>query len=155
MKFTKPSLIPQPFKAMTEQRPWGYYGLYSENEKCTSKILYIAPQQQLSMQYHFKRDQFYLILDDDFIIEYSTQPVPIQIINNINEEERFKQLEKFLEEHLIQHEAKDGDMFGFHRLVVHRAKYVGNKAFGKVLDIAFGYNDEEDIVRIQDNYGRS
>ena len=29
------------FKNIIVDRPWGYFGLYSDNEPCTSKILYL------------------------------------------------------------------------------------------------------------------
>lgn len=153
MRLFKDTMV-EPFKASVEHRPWGHYGLYSDNEKCTSKILYVKKGEKLSMQYHFKRDQFYLLLDDDFIIDYSDKPVPEKILNEPDEPKRFAALEKFLKDNLITVRASDGDMFGFHRNVVHRTTYLGDRKFGRVLDMAFGENDELDIVRIEDNYGR-
>jgi len=150
-----PYMIASPFMAHIERRPWGHYGLYSENEVCTCKILFIAKDEMLSMQYHFKRDQFYFVLDDNFIIQYSSIPVPKEILENQDEQQRFKDLELFLEDNLITHQANEGDMFGFHRQVVHRATYVGSNEYGKILDLAFGENDEDDIVRIADKYGRA
>lgn len=144
----------QPFKAYVVNRPWGHYGLYSDNELCTSKILYIKRNEMLSMQYHFKRSQFYLLLDDDFVIEYSNNPVPLEIINNPKEPERFEQLEDFLLNNLTITVGYENDMFGFHKLVVHRASYQGKRKYGRILDLAFGINDEEDIVRIKDAYNR-
>ena len=143
-----------PFKLGTEQRPWGYYGLYSNNEICTTKILYIKKDEMLSLQYHFKRDQFYLMLDDDFTVDYSKQPVPGDLINEPNEDWRINNFNKFLEEHLVSMEAYEGDMFGFNRKVIHRTAYHGSKEYGRVLDVAFGINDEEDIVRLRDKYNR-
>lgn len=153
MKINKDSSCP-PFKFSSVIRPWGCYGLYSENEKCTTKILYINKDQLLSMQYHFKRSQYYLVLDDGFIIEYSDEPVPKSILNNPKEPDRFHELEAFLKEHLISVQAKEGDMFGFLHFIVHRATYNGDRDVGRILDVAFGENDEEDIVRIKDAYGR-
>ena len=60
--------IQEPFMTVVEHRPWGYYGLYADNIKCTTKILYIRRSGSLSLQYHFRRDQEYLILDNDFTI---------------------------------------------------------------------------------------
>ena len=153
MRITSTKII-QPFKHETVERPWGFYGLYSDNEPCTSKILYIQPQETLSLQVHFKRDQFYLILDGPFLIHYSTKPIPQEIIENPNEPQRFKDTEDFLVAHLVSETANEDDMFGFHKLVVHRAQYLGNKKYGRILDIAFGHNDETDIVRLQDKYYR-
>lgn len=147
--------VVKPFIFSNVERPWGHYGLYSDNEPCTTKILYVIPKQSLSMQYHFKRDQFYLLLDDDFIVEYSNKPVPKEIVDEPNEDKRFQQLDEFLINNLITERGKQGDMFGFNRFVIHRVHYLGDKKFGRILDVAFGENDEEDIVRIKDRYGRS
>jgi len=143
-----------PFKSEVIHRPWGHFGLYADNVISTSKILYIKPQEKLSLQYHFQRAQFYLLLDDSFIIDYSIKPVPKTIIDNPNEAERIIQLEEFLKDNLVTVEANEGDEFGFHEFVVHRATYVGNRSYGRILDLAFGINDESDIFRIKDLYGR-
>lgn len=146
--------IVKPFRYSIVERPWGYYGVYSDNEPCTSKVLYIKSNELLSMQYHFKRDQFYLCLDSGFIIEYSKSRVPDSILEIKDDNLRSIKLEEFLEENLIQEVANEGDMFGFHRFVIHRAYYKGNRVYGRILDIAFGNNDENDIIRIKDKYGR-
>jgi len=144
----------KPFKSSQEQRPWGYYGLYADNEKSTAKILFVKKGEKLSMQYHFKRNQFYLLLDNDFIIDYSSKPVPVEILNEPDEPKRFAALEDFLKDNLITVRGFEHDMFGFHKHVVHRTTYLGDREFGRVLDMAFGENDELDIVRIRDDYGR-
>ncbi len=143
-----------PFRVFIEHRPWGFYGRYSDNELTTTKILYVKPNELLSMQYHFKRDQFYLILDDDFIVEYSSKPIPEEILNEPNEEKRFAEVETFLLDNLIVTPGFEGDKFGFERHVVHRVSYIGKREHGRVLDVAFGLNDETDIVRVRDSYGR-
>lgn len=153
MKLKEDEVV-KPFKHEIVKRPWGFYGVYADNEPNTTKILYIKKDQMLSMQYHFKRAQFYLALDDDFIIEYSSEPVPDSIINETDELKRFKELEDFLNEKLVTEIVKEGEMFGFKEKVVHRAIYKGSKEYGRCLDVAFGENDEEDIVRIRDKYKR-
>ena len=152
--------VVKPFKTLITNRPWGYYGLYADNEPSTTKILFIKQNESLSLQYHFKRCQLYMALDDDFIVQYSNKPVPKEILNMEDLDPKFELLNKFLEEHLITTRAKEGDLFGFHKFIVHRTTYVGTRKFGRVLDIALRLdegdeNDELDICRIQDNYGRS
>ena len=154
MRLTESSCV-KPFTIETVQRPWGYFGLYSNNEPCTCKILYIKKGESLSLQYHFKRDQFYMSLDDGFIVEYSSIPVPFDILNEPNDDIRIRGFSLFLEKNLLTFPADEGAMFGFHRYVVHRATYTGTRAYGRVLDLAFGVNDESDIIRLKDNYGRS
>ena len=155
MKLEKGNII-KPFCADTVTRPWGYYGLYADNIKSTTKILYIKKGELLSLQYHFRRDQQYVMLDGDFLIDYSDKQVPLSIINDKNEDRRIKNFEKFLNKNMISTKACEGDIFCFHRRVIHRATYNGNREYGRFLDIAFGTNMEEgDIIRIEDKYGRA
>lgn len=135
------------FDVHKEIRPWGNYILFSENEKCTTKILFVKRNECLSMQFHQKRDQMYFLLDP-FIIEYSTKPVPKEIINNK------KEILKFMDQFLTKETAKEGSIFKFKKRVIHRSIYVGKREYGRYLDISFGHNSEEDITRIVDKYGR-
>jgi hypothetical protein len=146
--------IIKPFCAEKVERPWGHYGLYADNIKNTTKILFIKKGELLSLQYHFRRDQYYLILDDGFIIDYSDKQIPTKMINDPNEDRRIKAFNKFLDETMITVRANEGDMFGFKRRTLHRAAYIGRKEHGRVLDIAMGCNDENDIVRLKDKYNR-
>jgi mannose-1-phosphate guanylyltransferase len=143
-----------PFKHSAVKRPWGYYELYADNEPCTTKILFIKQGETLSLQYHLKRAQFYKLLSDKFIIQYSTTPVPLEIANLPDDDKKFKALETFLENNLVTIEGGFGDMYGFHEYCIHRAKYVGTQEVGLILDVAFGINDERDICRIRDEYSR-
>ena len=136
------------FKNVIVNRPWGYFGLYSDNEKCTTKILYIKPGQCLSMQLHIKRAQFYLLLDDDFTVEYSTKPVPFEMFSDT------KEVVKWFDSHHEIYVGKAGSMFGFEKRTIHRIIYNGYNDYGRCLDLAFGENDEEDIIRLDDQYGR-
>jgi mannose-6-phosphate isomerase-like protein (cupin superfamily) len=144
-----------PFKYENVERPWGSYDLYADNVKCTTKILFVKKNEELSLQYHFKRHQFYYILDDNFIIHYSSIEVPKNLLNEIDDNIRTQKFKEFLKENLIEDRAREGDKFYFHSKVIHKATYVGNKEYGKILDIALGQeNDELDIVRVEDKYGR-
>ena len=147
MRITQEGIIGN-FKNINVARPWGYFGLYSDNEKCTTKILYIRSGQCLSMQLHIKRAQFYLLLDDDFTVEYSTKPVPPYMIGDIEE------IPKWFNSHHEIYEGKAGIMFGFEKRTIHRIIYNGRNEYGRCLDLAFGENDEEDIIRLDDQYGR-
>jgi mannose-6-phosphate isomerase-like protein (cupin superfamily) len=109
-------------------RPWGVYTNFCDNKLCTSKILLIDKGRGLSLQFHYKRDQLYILLDDGF---------------------------KITDGNTIYENEKAGSVFGFPRGHVHRAEYFGDKARGKILDLAFGENDEEDICRILDSFSRT
>jgi len=148
------NIIEKPFMSLIENRPWGYYGLYADNVQSTTKLLYIKKGESLSLQYHFQRDQLYALLDDDFIIEYSSIEVPDEILNLPVEDWRIHGFDAFLKNHLVTTPGSEGDLFGFKRKVLHRAAYHGSRKYGRILDVAMGFNDENDIVRIRDQYGR-
>ncbi|KKK91270.1 hypothetical protein LCGC14_2714640 [marine sediment metagenome] len=140
------------FKNIIVDRPWGYFGLYSDNEICTTKILYLKQGQSLSRQLHIKRSQFYLLLDGEFTLEYSDSQVPINKVGNIVMTKT--ELHNWYLKHNVMSDGFTGDMFGFEKRTVHRITYIGKKEYGRVLDLAFGENDENDIIRLDDEYGR-
>lgn len=108
----------------TEQRPWGRFEKYIENQTCTVKLLFINPGEELSLQYHKKRDEF------------------IKIIQG--------QVEVTLGEEIKQ--AQEDDEFFIPRETKHRLK-AGQKLV-KVLEISLGDFEEEDEVRLEDKYKR-
>ena len=56
-----------------EERPWGKFEKFIENEKCTVKILYLNPNSQTSLQYHDKRDEWWKIIKGSIIIYIDDQ----------------------------------------------------------------------------------
>jgi hypothetical protein len=154
MQLAKENTI-KPFQSSETKRPWGSFLLFADNKKCTVKILYIKKGEMLSLQYHFKRDQQYIILSNGFTVDYSNTPVSDKIINEPDEDLRVHLFNKFLNENMVTVQANENDIFGFKRKVIHRAMYNGDREYGLILDIAYGFNDEDDITRVDDKYGRS
>jgi mannose-6-phosphate isomerase-like protein (cupin superfamily) len=107
-----------------EKRPWGRFERYVDNKVCTVKLLFINPGEELSLQYHKKRDEF------------------IKIIQG--------QAEVTLDEEIT--EAKEDDEFFILRETKHRIK-AGKEAV-KVLEISFGEFKEGDEIRLEDKYNR-
>ena len=136
------------FKNIIEHRPWGYFGLYANNEPCTVKILYVKQGEALSLQVHRNRSQFYYCIDDGFFISYSSEQVPEEIMGDR------KALWEFTRAYIVIEHGGEGDMFGFRKRVIHQADYAGKREYGRIFEIAFGENDEKDIIRIEDKYGR-
>jgi len=48
-------------------RPWGNFKEFCKNKKCTVKILEVKSNKELSLQYHFKREEMWYFLDDGFV----------------------------------------------------------------------------------------
>jgi mannose-6-phosphate isomerase-like protein (cupin superfamily) len=105
-------------------RPWGKFEQFTHNQLTTVKIISVKPRQQLSLQYHRHRDEFWRILEGNPIVQIG------------NKEQK----------------AKEGDEFVIPIRAKHRITS-GSKSV-KFLEISFGKFDENDIVRLEDKYGR-
>ncbi len=108
-----------------EERPWGEFVKFTENTSSTVKILTVKPGEAFSLQYHHKRDEFWRIISGNGMI---------QIGNS-------------------KHEAKPGMDYFIPRETNHRIE--GGTEPLIILEIALDEFDENDVVRIEDRYGRS
>ncbi|MFT4343610.1 MAG: phosphomannose isomerase type II C-terminal cupin domain [Candidatus Woesearchaeota archaeon] len=108
----------------TEKRPWGKFEQFTHNEVSTVKIITVNADGELSIQYHHHRDEFWRVIEGTVKVRIG-------------------------EKWTI---AKKGDEFFIPRETVHAL--AGNKEEGKVLEISYGTFDEDDIVRLEDKYGR-
>ena len=111
-------------KRISDKRPWGGFEQFTLNEKSTVKILTIKPGQSPSVQKHKYRSEFWVMLDN---------PVKITLGNK-----KFK--------------TKKGDEIIIKKGQIHTAEAYSKTA--RILEIAFGKFDEDDIVRLKDKYGR-
>ena len=111
-------------KKLIDERPWGNFVEYAHNESTTVKILTILPHQELSLQYHEHRKEFWRILKGHPHIVVGGKKV------EANPDDEFEIAEK------VQHQisANDDEV--------------------EILEISFGDFDEVDIVRLKDKYGR-
>ena len=111
-------------KILYDNRPWGKEEILAINEKCTVKILSVDPGQRLSLQYHNHRREFWKLIEGDAILQMNDKII----------------------------EAKSGEEYFIEPKMIHRI--TGKDKPAKVLEISFGDFDENDIVRIEDDYGR-
>jgi mannose-6-phosphate isomerase-like protein (cupin superfamily) len=107
-----------------EERPWGLFRRFTNNILSTVKIIVIKPNQQLSLQSHNKRSEFWRVIEGDGIFEIDGKKYIVE-----------KGFEKEI---------------GIE--VKHRMQ-AGSDGM-EVLEIATGDFDEKDIVRYEDKYGR-
>ena len=107
-----------------ENRPWGNFRRFTQNELTTVKLLTVKAHQAFSLQYHEKRDEFWRILSGS----------PDVIVGEKRET------------------AHTGDEFFISRGVNHRVLAGDEDAV--LLEVSFGEFDEEDIVRLEDDYHR-
>ena len=106
------------------KRPWGSFEQFTHNENSTVKLLYVEKNGLLSLQKHSRRDEFWKIISGAPLVEIDGQ--------------------KF--------EAKVGDEFTIKAEKTHRISAPeGDVVF---LEIATGDFDENDEVRLEDEYNR-
>jgi mannose-6-phosphate isomerase len=106
-------------------RPWGSFQQFVHNEAVTVKIITVAPLQRLSLQRHTHRDEFWQVIDGPADIEVGGHSTSVDT---------------------------DGRAW-IPRGSTHR---LGNRGATpvRVLEIAFGHFDEDDIERLDDDYAR-
>ncbi|MEK7582178.1 MAG: phosphomannose isomerase type II C-terminal cupin domain [Patescibacteria group bacterium] len=109
----------------TEKRPWGEFRQFASGEAVTVKIITVKHGESFSLQYHQKREEFWRIL----------KGMPEVIIGETSTH------------------ARPGDEFTVPVAVSHRVSALNDDV--EFLEIARGDFDENDIVRIEDKYGRS
>lgn len=107
-----------------EKRPWGSFERFVHNKKCTVKILTLKPGQALSLQYHKFRSELWVTLDSGLWFQAG------------------KKISTF----------KKGSVVEIPKNTPHRL--MGGKKEARVLEISWGKVRENDIVRIEDRYGR-
>ena len=107
-----------------ELRPWGQFERFVANRSCTVKIITVEPGQQLSLQLHRQRSEWWIVLDDAMEVELDGRRMTLGRG----------------EEVYIPLGAKHR-VFGLDKPC-------------RWLEIAFGDFDEDDIERLEDAYGR-
>jgi len=105
-------------------KPWGSFEQFTLNEQTTVKILRIKEGEMFSLQRHNNRKEFWHIIKGSGTVV-------------INEKE---------------HTANEGNEFFIEKEDSHRI--IGGTGGIEVLEIAYGTFDENDIVRLEDKYGR-
>jgi mannose-6-phosphate isomerase len=109
----------------SESRPWGRFEKFHENEPCTVKLIYINKNSRLSLQYHNRRWEFWRIIKGTAEVELDRTLLILKEGENI----------------VIKQGAK------------HRIRALNEECV--VLEISYGDFDEDDIIRLQDDYSRS
>lgn len=106
-------------------RPWGKFRSFPYQQARSIKIITVNPGASLSLQYHHRRSEFWVVLD--------------------------KGLEVTVGDKAWRPE-KNEELF-IARKTPHRLRCVGQE-HARVMEIWIGDSDESDIVRIQDDFGR-
>ncbi len=117
--------MPSELDVYVEERPWGKFEKYIDNQKCTVKILYLKPNAQTSVQYHSLRDEWWKVIKGSVLIMVDNQ----------------------------EYQLKENDSFSIKRGSVHQIINLEHVSW--ILEISTGEFKEEDIVRVKDIYNRT
>jgi len=107
-------------------RPWGTFNQYAFNEDCTVSLMKVLPGQRLSLQSHTGRAELWIVMDDGAVV---------QVGDEIKE-------------------CKAGDEVWIPANERHRLSCKGERAV-RVLEVAFGNWQQDDIKRYEDDYKRT
>ncbi len=111
-------------KPFTENRPWGWFREFIKNESSTVKVLFVKKGEAFSLQKHLKRNEFWRVLIGNPDITLGDKVI----------------------------RAKAGDEFEIPRNTNHRV--FSPISDTEVLEVSRGEFDENDIIMIEDKYGR-
>lgn len=110
----------------TVYRPWGYYTVIQEGEGFLTKCICVNPEAKLSLQKHFHRSEHWVVLEGNALV-----------LKNDNE-----------------YELKPGESIDIDVEEIHSLQNPYNRPV-KILEVQKGdILDENDIVRLEDMYGR-
>lgn len=107
------------------ERPWGSFKQYAHNVPCTVSLMTVNPGQRLSLQSHKGRAELWIVLDDGARVQ-------------VGEEIRT---------------CNAGEEIWIPANGQHRLSCDSNKAV-RVLEVAFGNWQQDDITRYADDYKR-
>jgi len=109
----------------SEERPWGRFEKFHENKSCTVKLIHINPNSRLSLQYHSKRSEFWRVIKGTAMVELDSRTMILT----------------------------EGETVTIPRQARHRVGALDGGCM--ILEIAYGKFDENDIVRLEDDYKRA
>lgn len=121
---TKPIPAGQP-KIDVVQRPWGSFEQYANNQEVTVSLMSVKPGQRLSMQSHTGRAELWIVLDEGAVIE--------------------------VDDAIFRH-PQVGEKIWIPVNARHRLGSTGKPV--RVLEVAFGNWQQDDITRYADDYNR-
>src|SRR3989344_2301706 len=110
-------------KKIIDKKPCGKEEIFVINERVSVKIINVDKGKRLSLQKHSDRDEFLRIIGGKALITVG------------NKNKRYD---------------NDGELY-IRRGTLHRIKALSNSL--KILEISFGKFDNNDITRIEDDYG--
>jgi mannose-6-phosphate isomerase-like protein (cupin superfamily) len=119
------------YRPARQDKPWGHEMIFAAVEgKYAGKIIYVTAGQSLSLQYHLEKEETISVLAGQARVQHG--PVDGELTEQL---------------------FGPGDTMHLRARVVHRVTAVTDVTFAEVSTAGPGWR--EDVVRLQDAYGRS
>ena len=112
-----------------EERPWGSFEILLDEETCKVKKIIVKPGQRLSYQYHKNRNECWVIVQGEATITH----------------------DDFL---LVANTTPESNIVNIPAGTKHRVENKSNEDLIFIETQTGTYFGEDDIVRIEDDYGR-
>ena len=113
-------------EVVTSRRPWGGFTQFCLNAPTTVKIIEVTAGAELSLQRHTHRAELWVALDDGLQVEVDGRAWQPAVEEQV----------------------------WIPAGATHRLSAPGTRG-GRILEVAFGHFDEDDIERLSDRYGRA
>jgi mannose-6-phosphate isomerase-like protein (cupin superfamily) len=108
------------------EKPWGWELVWAETEHYVGKLLFVRAGEALSLQYHERKDESWLVREGRAHLELGEVGGPLETV-----------------------EIRAGDAFRYRPGTVHRVT-----ALEDTLVLEVSTPDLDDVVRVEDRYGR-
>jgi mannose-6-phosphate isomerase-like protein (cupin superfamily) len=112
-------------KIVEDIRPWGRFRSYPLHSVASVKIITVIPGAANSLQYHARRNEYWVILDRGLEVTVGARTW----------------------------RPRPGEEIFVPRLTPHRLRCPGRMP-GRIMELWLGKSSEADIVRLADDYGR-
>ena len=108
------------------EKPWGWELVWAETERYVGKLLFVRAGEALSLQYHERKDESWLVREGLARLELGEVGGPLEVV-----------------------EIRPGDAFHYRPGTVHRIT-----ALEDTLVLEVSTTELDDVVRVEDRYGR-
>jgi mannose-6-phosphate isomerase len=110
------------------EKPWGYELIWAETDAYVGKLLFVKAGHALSLQYHEIKDEAWLVQSGHASLELAAAP----------------------DEELETIEIHAGDSFHYPPRTLHRVRAIEDTT---IIEVSTPHL--QDVVRVQDRYGRA
>lgn len=109
-----------------DRRPWGRFRSFPHREASSIKIITVDPGGILSLQYHERRSELWVVLDEGLEVTVGDR---------------------------VWKPGRQEEIF-IPAGTPHRMRGVGDRP-ARILELWLGSSEESDIIRLEDSYGRT